>query len=281
MGLKHARAAAAHADAVVAAAVEPDPARCPGDLGCPIYPDVAALPDTVDAAIIAVPTAAHVAAAAPLLARGIPCLIEKPVAASPAELHRLRTIAGSTVLRVGHVERFNPAIVALADIAPDGIRALLGRRLSGASARVTDVDVVLDLMVHDIDAVLSVKRRPVTDIAARGDRDHAVAVLAFDDGATATLVASRVAPLRVRDLDVLTSAVAYRVDYLARSLHALRTENGQIVASPCPVPARDALAAQLDAFIAAVRGTADRPVTLAEAEAAMTVAWRVQAALGL
>src|SRR6185312_8583720 len=119
--------------------------------------------------------------AAPLLRAGISCLVEKPLAATDADIAQMIAAAreGKAVLQVGHVERFNPAVETLlaAAVAPAAIRALAARRMSAASARVTDIDVVTDLMVHDLDVVLALKGGDVAGVQAAGDDDHAVALL--------------------------------------------------------------------------------------------------------
>jgi predicted dehydrogenase len=273
MGLRHARAVAAHPDAILAAAVDPDRARHPGDLGCPIHLTQEALIGAVDAVVIAAPTLLHTQVAVPLLDAGISCLIEKPVALTQEEFAALRTAASKgAVIRAGHIERFNPAIRTLLALKPKDIRAITARRISGASARMSDVDVIVDLMVHDLDAVMTLKGLPVAKVDAKGTRDNATAVLTFSDGATATVTADRTTPMRVRELTASTGDGGFQVDYIARSL----TKDGLAL----EVVPEDALAAELTAFIAAVRG-AQNAVTLDEAEACMKVVWRIQKALGL
>ena len=273
MGMRHARTVAAHADAQLVAAVDPDPARHVQDLGCPIHLTQDPLIGAVDAVIVAAPTLLHTNVAVPLMEAGIACLIEKPVALTRDEFAQLRAAAGNgTIVRAGHIERFNPAIRALMAAQPQNIRSLTARRISGASARMSDVDVIVDLMVHDLDVVRAIKGAPVTKVEATGTRDNATAVLTFSDGATATVTADRTTPTRVRDLDVVTAAATYHVDYIARSL----TKEG--VAQTVAV--EDALVAELTAFVAAVRGAANA-VTLDEAEASMEIVWRIQKALAL
>ncbi len=279
MGQRHARTIAAHPHARLVMAVECDPSRAKMEIGCPIVAASDDLVGQVDAAVLAVPTAAHAAVAVPLLKAGIHCLIEKPFVASPVEADRIREAAqaGGAVVRVGHIERFNPAIDALFVKAPRDIRAISARRISGASARVTDIDVVMDLMVHDLDIVLALKPTPVQSVAAAGTRDHATALITFADGALATVTASRIAPLRVRDLDVFADDTALHVDYVARTLGEYRRGSGD-AATSCEVPMKDALTEQLSAFLKACAGAAT-PVTADEARAVMDLAWRIQAAL--
>ncbi len=242
-----------------------------GEYGCAVLNDLS----NIDAAVIAVPTAAHAGTALPLLQKGVHCLIEKPFAATEAECRQLMDTAAiaRAVLQVGHIERFNPAIEQLLEreIAPEDIKALTARRMGPASARVTDVSVVVDLMVHDLDIVLALKRAPVTRVSASGSRDHAEAILTFSDGAVATLTASRTASERVRDLSVVTGDGEHRVDYIAKSYAG---------AHEMPVVyAGDALGAELAHFIGCIHGKL-RPRVDGEAGlAALKLAWRIEAAL--
>lgn len=282
MGLRHAKCVAAHPRAQLAAAVEVDATRTTVDLGCPIFPDASALIGKVDVAIVAVPTAFHAPIAVPLLEAGISCLIEKPVVATAAEGKRVAEAGarGNAVVRVGHIERFNPAMIALLSDRPQGIAAIQARRMSGASARVTDIDVVADLMVHDLDSVLEIVKQPVTSVAAAGGRDHAVASITFEDRTVATVTASRIAPVRIRDLDVLCTDRALRLDYLARTLSEITAGPNAPHIMPRHVASNDALTLQLSAFLDARDGK-DGGVTLDEAMAVMDLAWRIQAALNL
>jgi predicted dehydrogenase len=233
----------------------------------------------IDAVLVVVPTAAHRRVGEPLLRRGVPCLVEKPLALTEVDCRALiaAAAAGKTVLQVGHIERFNAAMVALQaqELAGAAIAKLTARRMNAGSARVTDIDVVMDLMVHDIDAVLAVKREPVTGVAATGDKDHAVARLTFADGAHAEITASRVTPGRTRDLSVvMTDGRIYALDYIERAL----TLDGAAL----PVTAdANALGRQMSAFAHSIRRGRAPQVSGAEALDVMTVAWRVQEALGL
>jgi predicted dehydrogenase len=282
MGLNHARCVTAHPRTQLAMAVEPDEGRAKANIGCPVESTVVALIGQVDAAIIAVPTAMHAFVATPLLKAGISCLIEKPYVANAAEAEALMQTArdSEAVIRVGHIERFNPAVSVLLSRPPRNIRSITARRLNAASARVTDVDVVLDLMVHDIDVVLNLKGDKVTKLTAEGDRDQAIAKLTFDDGAVATIGASRKVTSVTRDLKVVGEKIEMTVDYQRRSLVEVRNESEGVRARTVDVPQHDPLTAQLSAFLAAREGK-QTGVTPGEATAVMQVAWRIQAALKL
>ena len=156
--------------------------------------DYRAMVDLVDAVTIAVPTVLHREVAGPFLSRGIATLVEKPMAASAAESERLveDARAGGAVLQVGHIERFNPALCALEQmpIRPKFINA---ERLSTYTFRSTDIGVVLDLMIHDLDLMLSLIDSPVRSVAAVGvslfgdHEDVANARIEFEDGSVANL----------------------------------------------------------------------------------------------
>lgn len=277
MGRNYLRAAKA-ANIPIAAVIDTDMARAQeagAEYGLPAKN---AIDPDIDAAVVVVPTAAHVSVAAPLLARGIPCLVEKPFAGSAAECRTLIDAAGKSgaVLQVGHIERFNPAAEALFahKFDPAAISAITTKRMGPASARVTDISVVSDLMVHDLDIVLTLKPAAVTHVTASGTQDNATATLHFADGATATLTASRVSPERIRELIVTTPDTVVRMDYIAKTLETPR-------GAPAQTFAGDALAAELRDFIGAITHKTTPRVTGETALNVMTVAWRIEAALGL
>jgi predicted dehydrogenase len=233
----------------------------------------------IDAVIVAVPSADHRAVAEPLLARGLHCLVEKPFALSEEDCRALMAAAdaGGACLQIGHVERFNAAVQALLaqDLLASEIRSVTGRRMNAASARVLDIDVVLDLMVHDIDVVMALKRAAVTDVRATGTKDHAVAALTFADGTPAHLTASRVTQGRTRDLVVeMKDGAVYAIDYIERTL----SRDGV----PLPVAGdANSLGRQMTSFARAVRTGTTPDVSGTDALAVMDVVWRVQRALGI
>jgi predicted dehydrogenase len=254
-----------------------DAAKAAGaEFGCAVNLDPRA--SDMQAAVIAVPTAAHAAIAAPLLKAGIHCLVEKPFVASEAEGRNVIAAAGAhAVLQVGHIERFNPAVEALTAQAIDAttITSLTARRMGPASARVTDISVVSDLMVHDLDIVLALKPLPVINIEATGNIDHAEAKLTFSDGAHAILTASRTSPIRIRTLDVAAGQQNYHLDYIAKSLLT-----GAAADHTAQAYTGDALAAELAHFIACIEGRTKPRVGGEAALAVMTLAWQIEAALG-
>jgi len=254
--------------------------------GCPAFARLEDVVPACDAAIVAAASPAHLAVGRALLEAGIPCLIEKPLAPSEADCLDLIATAArrGIVLAVGHVERFNPATVALL-AAIDGwqVHAIETRRFNPGSARIADTGVVSDLMVHDLDIVLRVMGGAPLEIAATGitrdpraGADHAVALLSFGAGALASCAASRITAHRVRELVLMADRGTLLVDYLARTV--TRIAPGAAPA-PIAVAEADALATEQAAFVDTVRGSGARRgqcVVGAEALAALRVAWAVE-----
>jgi predicted dehydrogenase len=282
MGTNYVRAVQSVADVRIVAVVDEKVERA-NQVGAVIGARAAAsmsYAGEVDAVIVAVPSADHRSVAEPLLARGVHCLVEKPFALTEDDCRALIAAAkaGGACLQIGHVERYNAALQALLaqNLASSEILSLTARRMNAASARVTDIDVVLDLMVHDIDVVMALKSgATVTDVRAAGTKDHAEAVLTFADGAAAHLTASRVTQGRTRDLAIeLMDGAVYALDYFERTL----TRDGAALAV-----AGDAnnLGRQMTGFANAVRTGRAPEVGAEDALAVMNVVWQVQRALGI
>jgi predicted dehydrogenase len=178
-------------------------------LGVRVHGTLEALLDEVDALVVAVPTTAHEAVAVAALERGVHCLIEKPMAPSLEAADRILAAArrSGALVQIGHVERFNAAIRA-AEPYLDRPLFVESHRMAPFSPRSTDVAVVLDLMIHDVDLVRSLVGTNVTEIAASGvpvltpNVDIASARLTFEGGAVANLTASRVSMERMRKLRI-------------------------------------------------------------------------------
>lgn len=196
-----------------------------GEAGCPVVSDPDALIGRVDAVSVVVPTTAHLAVAAPFLEQGIHVLLEKPIAATRdegAEIVRLANESGA-VLQIGHLERFNAGVMALADRirAPRYVEA---QRMGGFTERATDVDVVSDLMIHDIDIILSLIGSEPIAISAVGASvltDHvdiANARLEFANGAVANVVASRVSDRTTRRIRVFQERMYLALDFVAQTI---------------------------------------------------------------
>lgn len=195
------------------------------EAGCAAFSDANALLGRVDALSVVVPTSAHLEVARPYLAAGVHVLLEKPVAADlPAATEILRLAeAGGALLQIGHLERFNAGVMALASRI-DRPRYLEAQRLGGFVERATDVDVVSDLMIHDIDIVLALVDSDLTDVRAVGTPvltphvDIASARLEFANGTVANVVASRVSERKVRHLRVFQPRGYLSLDFIAQTL---------------------------------------------------------------
>jgi predicted dehydrogenase len=176
-----------------------------------------------DAAIVATPTAMHHAVARELLLSGIHVLVEKPITTTLAQADELVSLAErqQLVLQVGHIERFNPAFTAIRSRLGDP-KYITARRMSTYTFRSTDIGVVLDLMIHDIDAVLGLVRSPVTRVEAVGisvlgnQEDIVDARLHFASGCMANITASRVSYEAVRSMQIFTDSCCATVDFAGR-----------------------------------------------------------------
>lgn len=243
-------------------------------------------PGEPDAIVVATPTASHAAVALPWLERGRWCLVEKPLAES---LEEARTLAAHPRLRVGHVERFNPALAALRG---QDLRFFVAERLSPWTGRGADVDVVSDLMVHDLDLWLGllaeagdhvVEVRANGLAVASGQLDLVQARLESAQGRVATLTASRVSRGPSRRMRAFAPGRYWSLDLVTRQAAAATWGPEGLVEAPLPLPGHDALGAQLAAFLAEVQGSAPPPgphvATGPEALAAVELAERVRAAV--
>lgn len=180
-------------------------------LGVPLVRSADQLPQPVDVVSVATPTSEHERVAVPLLARGVHCLVEKPAGGSTEAVARLRKAAdaGRAHLQIGMVERYNPVLDALQALPGEPLYVEV-QRLSPPTPRVTDVGVVLDLMIHDLDLLGRVVGRDVVDVRATGVRllgaheDVASARVTFEGGCVAQITASRVAETRCRTLRVFS-----------------------------------------------------------------------------
>ncbi len=214
----------------------------------------------VDAAILAVPTVAHCEVGVALLEAGIDVMVEKPIAPTLAEADRLIAAAekGGRILQVGHLERFNPAVLALERLATIPLFFEV-HRMSVFTPRSLDVDVVLDLMIHDLDIVLSLTRSNLKEIRAAGISvlspkvDIANVRLEFEDGCIANLTASRVSTEKVRKLRLFQPRQYASLDYGAKTLAVFSVGGADGIGfEQVPVEAGEPLKLQLDAFLDAV-----------------------------
>lgn len=252
---------------------------------------VAELDGTLDCASVVVPNEAHYATTAALLARGAHVLLEKPVTGDVAQAARLEALAdaGRLILQPGFLERFNPAVAFLREHAPRP-RFVESHRLGGYKGRATDVDVVMDLMIHDIDIALLLVDAPVREVRASGTPvltghvDIANARLEFAGGATANLTASRVSLKDMRKVRVFSEGGYAAADCAAReNVLVTREAGGSLPLVPEPRVVRhdacDPLRDEIAAFLAAVRGERAPAVPASAGRAAVAVAAQVREAI--
>ena len=254
MGRYHAEKFSRLKGVELAAVVDPDPAKAK-------VSDYRTILDRIEAAVIAVPTDRHHEVARACLERGLHVLIEKPIAATLAQADELVELAlkNKLTLQVGHVQRYSAAFQALARRVerPQYIDA---ERLAGFKQRGAEVDVILDLMIHDLDLALSLARADVASVSAcgfrvlTGDTDIAAARIEFENGCVADLSASRVSQQLVRKFRVFQSGLYASADLQAGRLRYVRQQAGAIEESEEMHEGTDALEAQARAFIDAVRG---------------------------
>jgi predicted dehydrogenase len=262
-GRNHIRVAAEDPRAQLTHVVDINPTRArehAAVYGAEGVTDIEEIIGKVDAAIIAAPTTAHADIGCRLLESGIDVMVEKPIAASLDEADRLIEAAeqNGRILQVGHLERFNPAIVELEKIATLPLFFEI-HRLSVFTLRSLDVDVVLDLMIHDLDVVLALARSELAEIRAAGISilspkvDIANVRLEFSDGCVANLTASRVSTEKIRKLRVFQPGQYISLDYAKQSA-AVCTVGGEkgLAFDPLPVVPAEPLKLQLAAFLNAV-----------------------------
>ncbi|MCX5760104.1 MAG: Gfo/Idh/MocA family oxidoreductase, partial [Gemmatimonadetes bacterium] len=259
-----------------------------------------ALLDDVDALTIVVPTPAHFAVAKAALARGKHVLIEKPITTTLAEADELLALASTTgaLVQIGHIERFNRAIRAALPYVDQPL-FIESERLAPFNPRGSDVAVVLDLMIHDIDLVLTLTNAKVTQVSAAGvgvltgSVDIANARVGFANGAIANITASRISRDRTRKLRLFQrngylsldlgagNGELFRlrgdVDMAALALSAQPDVAAFVERIPLEAPEGDALKLELESFVAAVRGESPVPVTGADGRDALAVALQIVA----
>ncbi len=249
--------------------------------------------EKVDAASVAVPTMHHLATATALMQAGVDVLIEKPLATSLAQADELIQVAGrhGRVAQVGHLERFNPAVRATLPLITRPMFFEV-HRLSVFTPRSLDVDVVLDLMIHDLDIVLKFVTSPVKEIRAVGlpilspKTDIANVRLEFESGCVANLTASRVSTELVRKLRFFQPRQYVSIDYqrqdvmvfsVGDKLEGAPSVNPQIGMFKPPIMAEEPLHAELKSFLDAVRRRAQPEVPLEDGRRALALGLEIVA----
>ena len=289
LGRNHARVLTEIPDVHVVGFVDANEATCcevETALKLKRYGSVAAIAKEIDCAIVATPTTTHFEVASQLLAAGCDVLVEKPITSTVEEAQRLIDLAAKhgRIVQVGHIERYNPAITAIAELVR-GTRYFEAERLGVFVPRSLDIDVLLDLMIHDLNLVLSLLGHDVVEIRAIGvpaltDKvDIANVRLALANGAVANLTASRVSQERVRKQRFFGGDFYYSVDSKEQEVKGFRLTNGSIQPASVAVEKKEPLRAELEAFLHCVE-TRTRPVVAAEdGLAAVQLAVRVGAAI--
>jgi predicted dehydrogenase len=292
-GRNHARVYRELPGAELAGVYDRDAARAAAiaqEYGTKAFASLEELRGKVDAASVAVPTVAHAEMGCRLMEMGIDVLVEKPIAPTLAEADELLAIAKqlNRILQIGHVERFNPAVIAVEPILNRPLFFEV-HRLGVFTPRSLDVDVIYDLMIHDLDILLALVNEPVTEVKAVGipvltnKVDIAHARLEFAGGAVANVTASRVSTERVRKMRFFQQHEYISLDYARRD--ALRIGVKKLGAQPefafekLAAPATEPLQAELEAFVDCVRTRREPRVSGTAGRAALELVTRVMASI--
>ncbi len=281
-GRNHCRVVRQSERAELAAVVEPDPARAAdaAQWGAPVLADASAVPGLADAAIVAAPTTLHAEIGCRLLEAGLDVLVEKPLASDLASAASLVETAERKrrILQVGHLERFNPAVMALESRCRLPLFFEV-HRMSVFSPRSLDVDVVLDLMIHDLDIILALVGLEPRETRAAGISvlsskvDIANVRLEFETGCVANLTASRVSTDRVRKLRLFQPGQYLSLDYGRQDLAVFSVgKERQITFEQAAVTKAEPLALQFDAFLDSVESRREPRVNGRAASRSLTVA---------
>ncbi len=260
------------------------------EFGARAFQSLAELREFADAASVAVPTVAHAEVGCHLMALGLDVLVEKPMAASLAEADELLRSAKKhkRILQVGHVERFNPAVVAVEPVVERPLFFEV-HRLGVFTPRSLDVDVIFDLMIHDLDILLALVREEVREVKAVGipvltDKvDIAHARLEFEGGAVANVTASRVSTERVRKMRFFQAHEYISLDYARRDALRVRVKQPgpqpEFAFEKLTAPATEPLRAELKAFAEAVRTRVQPGTDGVAGRAALELAERVMTSI--
>jgi len=261
------------------------------ETGTKAVADLSSILDTIDAASVVVPNIYHYEVARPLLKAGVHVMLEKPLTNTLDQADELIALAEEKglVLQAGHLERFNPAVKFLMEKTRSPL-FIEAHRLGGFKNRATDVDVVLDLMIHDIDIVLALVKSPVLEVRAAGYRvltpniDIANARIQFESGCVANLTASRVSMKDMRKIRVFQDGAYLSADCATRQ-NVLVEGDPSVGFTPATAPElvdhgpADNLNEELLAFIKAIRGQQPVSVTGQEGRDALAVAIGINEAI--
>lgn len=262
----------------------------------------------VDAVSVVTTSVTHAEVGEFFLNKGIHCLMEKPLATTEAQCKKLIKAAkkNHVTLLVGHIEQFNPAVEQMHKLLSDTskICALSAHRMSAASGRITDVDVAMDLMIHDVEVILSLVKSPVVNVQASAvktkmspqGKDFITALVEFENGVTADITASRITQARVRTLSVTTDTNYIDMDFINQSInvhtqgripyvkqedipdwmhYGLKGSVEQLF-----IPTNQPLQAELNHFMNCVRGTETPRISGENALEALKIIWQIEEKLG-
>ncbi|MCM8783615.1 MAG: Gfo/Idh/MocA family oxidoreductase [Candidatus Omnitrophica bacterium] len=246
------------------------------------YPQYHKIIPLVEAVSIAVPTTIHYAIGKDFLRNGVHCLIEKPLTADIKEAEELLKIAKEKkcILQVGHIERFNPAIQTIMKL-PGKPRFIECHRLGKFSPRIKDVGVVLDLMIHDIDIILTLVKASIETIDAMGVKiltkyeDIANARIKFTDGTICNLTASRVSDEIMRKIRIFKESAYISLDYFKQEVMVYRKEKKRIVSRLLSVKKEEPLKAEITSFINCLHKKSNPIVSGEEAYLALKLAFQI------
>ncbi|MCS6817516.1 MAG: Gfo/Idh/MocA family oxidoreductase [Blastocatellia bacterium] len=296
IGKEHARIYASLPEAILVGVCDIDRVRGEAiatQYAVPYYADYRGLIGRVDAVSVAVPTESHAEIACEFLENGVAVLVEKPMARTLEEAERMIRSARATgaLLQVGHLERFNPAVSALSTLISEP-KFFEVHRLGEFTERSLDIDVVLDLMIHDLDILLSLVNAEVRAVHAVGvpiltDRvDIANARLEFTNGCVANVTASRISREKVRKLRVFQPNAYISLDYTRQELEVYRlvasadsSGRPRILSERVAVSRDEPLRAQLEAFLKCVREGRPPLVGGEDGYRALALALRILAAI--
>jgi len=282
-GRNHLRVIHESEHAELAGVLDTDPERAAAAAsthGCAVLASLEEVAGNATAAVVATPTHTHAEIGRRLMELGLDVLIEKPIAQTPAEARMLIQTAARTgrILQVGHLERFNPAVAALQAVISKPLFFEV-HRLSEFSPRSLDVDVVLDLMIHDIDIVLTLTQQAPEEIRAAGIHilsekvDIANVRMQFPDGCVANLTASRVSTERVRKLRLFQPHEYISLDYTRQDAVRFTVKPPLSIGyAPLPVAKDEPLRLELESFFECVVSREAPRVTGEQALAALEVA---------
>lgn len=289
LGQHHARLLAAMDDVELVGVVDTKPGRAEevaAKYGTKAWPTVSELLGRVDAVTVAVPTVSHLDIALPFLEKGVAALVEKPLAPSVADAERLiqTALRSGTTLAAGHTERFNPAVEAALPLV-DNPRFVEVHRLGTFPERSLDIDVIFDLMIHDLDLLLASVRSEVVSIEAVGVNvltprtDIANARLKFASGCIANVTASRISRDRVRKVRFFQRESYVSIDYAAQEVEvyklAPRGTLPPIQGGKLPVTNEEPLKRELVDFVTAVRTGREPGVTGRAGREALELATKI------